>query len=358
MENDQPNNLVPQNNQPPAPYGPTQEHAADVVREQINQIYQKDPPNQPKADQENPYQRSHQQNFDWSQYHSAWQQYYQEYYRQYYSQHATKTAQPQQTQTTEALKNDLRSKVRQQAKAFRQSHHFIPVISALTVGLVFLFLQFNSVFIAHVSAYISPGKLEGENIVISQPGASLTVSPEPRLIVPKINLDAPVNYGISALDDATVQKALQDGIVHYKLPAADSLPGELGNTVLLGHSSNDIFAAGKYKFALVLADQLAIDDTFFLHYNGTRYTYKVTDKKIINPDEVATLQTGYGKPMATLVTCTPPGTTFKRLLIFAEQISPDPAESLKPAETQTKDNKPSDIPGNAPTLFEKFFNLF
>lgn len=365
MNNQPKNELTPadggQNTPAPSASGPTNDHAANVVRGQIDQIYNKDQP----TTQENPYNRTHQENFDWTKYHSAWQEYYQEYYRRHYEQSQPPTEapavitggdEPPKTRV-QALKADIRNKVTQQAKGFRKSHHFMPVVSALVVGLLFLLLQFNSIFIAQVKAYISPGALEGQSVVVTDPLTSLTVGPEPRLIIPKINVDVPVDYTVTALDDPTVQVALKGGAVHYKVPAADSLPGQYGNSVFLGHSSNDVFAGGDYKFAFVLTDRLEPGDTFYLHYNSIRYTYKVTEKKVINPDEISALQIGNAKPMVTLVTCTPPGTALKRLLIYAEQVSPDPASATQPP-APTPATQSDDLPGNAPTLFEQIIDIF
>lgn len=344
----------------PSPQHPAQQQAAaTVARAQVDAALTQD---QPATDVNNPYARTHHQGFDWRTYHSAWQDYYKEYYRRYYQAISDQQAgeappQPEHQPTPESLKQDLLQTVKTQAHKFKKSSHFLPVLSALAVGCLFLFLQFNSIFIAQVRAYVSPGALEGQNLVITNPTENIQVGPEPRLVIPKINVDIPVNYDVTALDDATVQVALRDAAVHYKLPGADSVPGQFGNVGILGHSSNDVFAAGSQKFALVLADHLEPGDSFYLHYGGLRYTYKVTEKKVINPNEVGVLQVGYDKPMATLITCTPPGTALKRLLVFGEQINPDPAGATKPAET-TPDSNNQSIPGNSPTLLEQIWGLF
>lgn len=339
-----------------------QERSADVARHQVNNFYANHgEPNQPKL--QDPYNRTHEQTFDWQTYHSAWQEYYQEYYRRYYS-NQNPAAQPiigadesiVDSGKVSSLKNDIKQKVKEQATAIKRSHHFLPIISAIVVGLLFLLLQFNGLLVAQARAYVSPGELEGKSLAIANPTTNFEVGPEPRLIIPKINVDVPVIYDITSLDDPTVQVGLRNGVVHYKVPGADSLPGQLGNSTFLGHSSNDVFAGGDYKFTFLLLDNLNSGDTFFLHYQGVRYTYKVTEKKVINPDQISALQLGYDKPMATLITCTPPGTALRRLLVYGEQISPDPAAASQPAETSGS-TQTETIPGNSPTVFERVFNL-
>ena len=137
------------------------------------------------------------------------------------------------------------------------------------------------------------------------------------------------------------------------------MPGQTGNTVVLGHSSNDVFDDGKYKFVFVQLDRLESGDKFYLHYNGTRYTYQVTEKKIIDPTEVNQLVINNGKPLATLVTCTPPGTALKRLIVIGEQISPDPSTASEQTADQTKPTaeRTTAIGGVAPSFFERLFNV-
>lgn len=365
----------------------TRQQAAEIVRSQIDQIYTHNPPNQPKEQQppqqENPYQRTHQENFDWRKYHSAWQQYYQQYYQRYYWQqlHAErqKLTEPHAKATTDeitkpvgmitgqdpagspkthiaAIKNDLLGKVKERATKVRESQHFVPLLSALAVGGVFLFLQFNNALIAQVHAYVSPGSLESNAIVVD-PTANITVGPEPRLIIPKINVDLPINYNETALDDATIQVALKDGAVHYKLPGANAVPGQFGNTVILGHSSNDIFNQGAYKFVFVLLDRMEVGDTFYSHYEGKRYIYKVTEKKVIDPTEISALQLGTDKPRFTIVTCTPPGTALKRLLVIAEQISPDPSGAQAAPQEPPQQAAPP-LPGEGKSVLEQIWDFF
>jgi len=123
---------------------------------------------------------------------------------------------------------------------------------------------------------------------------------------------------------------------------------------VLGHSSNDVFDNGVYKFVFVQLDKMEKGDTFYLHYNGTRYTYSVTEKKVIDPTQVSQLVLGGDKPMATLVTCTPPGTALKRLVVIAEQISPDPTKATQHSASSGS-TQPGNIAGNSPTLLERLF---
>lgn len=342
----------------------------------------------------NPYERTHTphpqpQAEQWKQYHSAWQNYYQKYYEAYYTEQTKQAAalqapqpvveQAPRQQDTEAqgyftqqtdlertnedlskdqalfeLRQKLLGKVRKQAKKVRSSKHFVPIAASLVVVLIFLFLQYNRVIVATVSAYVSPGSIDPQNIVIDPTGGA-EVSQDPRLVIPKINVDVPAIYGIGN-DHASQMSAMEKGVAHFAIPGASSKPGEIGNTVLSGHSSNDLFDGGDYKFIFAQLEKLQIGDTIYANYEGKRYTYVITKKEVVKPTEVNKLIYPTDKPMLTLITCTPLGTALNRLLVTAEQISPDPsAAAAAPAGSGQEGNEGASIPGDSPTLLERLF---
>jgi sortase A len=359
---------------------PGRDEAVRIVRQQVAAAYEQttsDPTEEAKTDS----QSSNGQ--DWQQYHTAWQQYYQQYYHRYYLQQnyeqrrqslldsANQAASPNSgpeiitgdngtwASPAQQLKQNLLATVGRRARKVQASHHFVPLVSALAVGLLFMFLQYNRLMVADAKAYVSPGSIVNQtDTILVDPTLSSNVGPEPKLIIPKINVNIPVSFDVDSLENQPVQDALTRGVVNYRLPGAASVPGQAGNTVILGHSSNDVFDPGSYKFAFVLLDRLEPGDLFYINYMNKRYIYKVSEKKVINPNQFSVLQIGNSKPTATLVTCTPIGTARQRLLVFADQISPDPARAAATPVSSPANNQPVNIPGNSPTLLDRLLHLF
>lgn len=364
---------------------PDRDAAVQLMRQQIRSIYE-ETPSEKQHQELSPYKQTHNEHIDhaaanttessdWNQYHSAWQSYYQQYYERYYlaqlhrrqqsvkpaasqpQQQGAVSSQPQQELSEDQAVNELRTKllseVKERSTKVRKSRHFMPIVAALSVALVFSLLQYNRLLVAQVKAYVSPGSINPQNVILD-PTTSTKVGPEPKVIIPKINVDAPVIYDVPSLAENVIQDKLRSGVVHYPIPGASSVPGQIGNTVILGHSSNDVFDDGAYKFVFVQLDKLEKGDTFYLNYQGTRYTYSVTEKRVIDPTEVSQLVIDTNKPLATLVTCTPPGTALKRLVVIAEQISPDPTKATANTNSSTSSKLPN-IAGNSPTLFERLF---
>lgn len=373
--------------------GHNQAAAANVLRSQIEALYEspqqvaeeppesiaKAPAPQVQTEELNPYHRTHnphpQPEVDqWKEYHSAWQTYYQKYYEGYYTHQLSKAAPADQTpashyfssqptdaeQTAEELSNDqalfelrqkLLGRVQESAQKVRRSRHFVPIVAALLVVLVFVFLQYNRVFVSNVMAYVSPGSIDPQNIVID-PSTDVVVSSEPRLIIPKINVDVPVLYDVGTDYDSQMA-AMEKGVAHFPIPGANSHPGEIGNTAIAGHSSNDLFDTGDYKFIFAQLEKLVPGDSIYANYNGKRYTYVVTKTETVKPTDIGHLVYPATKPVLTLITCTPLGTALNRLLVTAEQVSPDP--SAASAAPQSETTETTAIPGNSPTFLEKLF---
>jgi LPXTG-site transpeptidase (sortase) family protein len=234
------------------------------------------------------------------------------------------------------------------AKQHLQSLAFGLGLGALVI-LVFLFGFFNEMVIA---PFIQPNNhAEATPIILTQ--NSVAPSSTPEVIVPKINVELPIIYGTST-NESDVENSLQDGVVHY---ASTSVPGQQGNAAFFGHSSNNIFNPGKYKFAFVLLHELVPGDIFYLTYNGKVYTYRVFQKQIVQPTDTWVLNPVQGKTAtATLITCDPPGTSLHRLVVWGEQIDPSPdVNTNAPAPTQVA-TQPKVLASNGPTLWGRFWH--
>lgn len=140
-----------------------------------------------------------------------------------------------------------------------------------------------------------------------------------RVVVPKIGLDAIVVEGAS-------RKALSEGPGHMKETA---MPGENGNSVITGH--RDTFFRHIYE--------LNKGDDILVKRNGQTYTYQVTGKKIVLPEDVSVLRQTTD-PQLTLITCYPTyyvGPAPKRLVVFSRLVQGQtgpPAQALSHAAAQ------------------------
>jgi sortase A len=135
-----------------------------------------------------------------------------------------------------------------------------------------------------------------------------------RISIPKINLTAVVVEGVG-------RKQLLLGPGHIKQTPS---PGEAGNSVISAH--RDTFFRHIYE--------LNKGDVITVERNGMTYSYKVTGKKITDPDDVSVLKQT-NDPQLTLITCYPTyyvGPAPERLVVFSKRV--DGTETQ--ARTETK----------------------
>lgn len=127
------------------------------------------------------------------------------------------------------------------------------------------------------------------------------------LSIPKIKVE---NAEVS-----TVDYDLERHLIQY---LGTSIPGEKGTAVIFGHSTLPyLFNPNDYKTIFAHAHNLEIGDEIFATVEGVTYEYKIFSINITDPEDTNILSQSYDHSYITLVTCTPPGTIWKRLIVRA-----------------------------------------
>lgn len=144
----------------------------------------------------------------------------------------------------------------------------------------------------------------------------LSSNQEFRIIIPKLDLISAIIKNIDPYNKDEYLPALSRGVAQAK---GSALPDSIGNIFLFAHSTNSPFIS-YYNAVFYLINKLTPSDEIYLSYQGKKYKYVVTETKIINPSEVQYLQTSEKKHSLTLMTCWPPGTTWKRLLVISRLV--------------------------------------
>ncbi len=136
---------------------------------------------------------------------------------------------------------------------------------------------------------------------------------------------APENYLISipslGLEDSDVSLKNEDltkTLVHYPQTA---LPGQYGSPVIFGHSTlPQFFDPQNYKTIFTTLPKIKVGSDIFVSFDGIEYTYRVIKTYEVKPNELWVLRQDYSQKSLKLVTCVPPGTTLRRLIVEAQLI--------------------------------------
>jgi LPXTG-site transpeptidase (sortase) family protein len=381
---------TPQDSAPAGGPTPDKDLAAEIIRKKIEQLYAKEQKEQQTTEHpETVHHGSQHQQFihnltssgkSLEEIQTAWHAYYlqlpddqkKQVWQEFYQTHARNRQAATDKAIAEAskdnsklhhhkvstrnvgqIKKQLLGQVNGQGQGkgkLQTKQHLQALLFGLGVGSIVVILLLFSFFNERIIApFIQPSRTVTNTPIIS--GDSEAIGPNPEVIIPKINVEIPVVYTQPSVAESAIENSLEDGVVHY---ATTPLPGQVGNAVIFGHSSNNILNKGKYKFAFVLLNRLEVGDTFILTKDGKRFVYRVYDRKIVKPTEVGVLGNTAKPATATLITCDPPGTSINRLVVIGEQISPN--ASANTASTATApSNQPAVIPSNSVSLWSRIY---
>jgi len=100
-----------------------------------------------------------------------------------------------------------------------------------------------------------------------------------------------------------------------------AMPGDLGNAVIFGHSVlPQFFNPKNYLTIFSTLHTLSPGDQIIITEDNTTYTYVIREMYQIEPGDLSPLAQNYGGRYLTVITCTPPGTYLRRLIVRAELV--------------------------------------
>lgn len=149
---------------------------------------------------------------------------------------------------------------------------------------------------AHLQNWVQPAP------ALPVPEPSVQVQTATRIVIPKINVDAPIIAGVTWED-------LKKGVGH--LPGS-AQPGQRGNLYLAAH--NDIFGE-IFRYL----ENLDPGDEYYIYAGETKFTYVVREKRIINPTDVEVMLPTT-EPVATLQSCYPYLIDTHRIIVVGDLV--------------------------------------
>ena len=172
-----------------------------------------------------------------------------------------------------------------------------------------------AIYLPFINLYLNPQK-----VLATLPGSDFY------LTIPKIEAQAPIIANVDPWNESTYLPVLQQGIGS----ATGSVsPDQKGLIYLFAHSSDVPWRITRYNTAFLRLGDLKAGDQIVITKNNQRYNF-VMDKSVeVWPSDVTYLKAlelnsrGIEESQQTtliLQTCTPIGTSLKRLLVFAHRV--------------------------------------
>lgn len=131
------------------------------------------------------------------------------------------------------------------------------------------------------------------------------------LSIPKLGIK---NAKVSAVDTK-----LSEHLVQYFTTSNN--PVEKGTSVIFGHSTlPQLFSETNYKTIFANLHTLETGDEFSVNVENKEYAYRIFSIEIVDPKDPNIFSQSHDNSYITLVTCTPPGTVWKRLILRASLV--------------------------------------
>jgi sortase A len=125
------------------------------------------------------------------------------------------------------------------------------------------------------------------------------------LSIPKIHVE---NAVVSTVDT--------DVSLHMINFPGTAVPPAKGTAAVFGHSTlPSLFDPNNYKTILAMAHTLVVGDKILVTVNNMQYSYIIDNISIVDAEDTSYLAQETDSSYLTIITCTPPGTIWKRLII-------------------------------------------
>lgn len=135
--------------------------------------------------------------------------------------------------------------------------------------------------------------------------------------VPSVGIHTSITMNVDGQNMPEYLAALEKGAAHYK---GTPHPGEAGSSLLFAHSSFTKPLPNSADAIFRALHFVHIGDTVIVQNKFHKYVYEIYQTRVIVPTDLEFLSQS-GPTRVTLMTCTPLGSTAKRLLVYAKQIS-------------------------------------
>lgn len=165
-----------------------------------------------------------------------------------------------------------------------------------------------------------------ENVVNNeQVSSSKSENSDIFINIPKIAANALIIKDVDPFNKKEYEEALKRGVAQA---TGTGLPGEGKTIYLFAHSTSaDIFVP-QYNAVFYKLEKLAAGDTIELKTSTQSLIYEVKAKAVVAANDTSFLTPSDGEKLI-LQTCYPPGTSFERLLIFADPVDNKEGSNIK-----------------------------
>ncbi len=132
--------------------------------------------------------------------------------------------------------------------------------------------------------------------------------------IPKINAYSRIVLNVNPDEKEEYEMALNKGVAHAQ---NTNVPGE-GFSFIFAHSSLPPWKMTRINTPFLRLGEIKHGDEIIVYKYSERLRFVVENTQIVGPHEMQKVY-GVKEPYLVLMTCSPVGTSLRRLLVFARQ---------------------------------------
>jgi LPXTG-site transpeptidase (sortase) family protein len=136
------------------------------------------------------------------------------------------------------------------------------------------------------------------------------------VVIPAISAKAQVIPNVSTTNKSEYLDALTRGVAHAK---GTNFPGSSKPIFLFSHSTDSPSNFIRYNAIFYLLRKLEAGDHIIIYFADKKYIYEVSELVRVDANDTSWLTNQADEEKLYLMTCDPPGTTLKRLLVIAKR---------------------------------------
>ncbi len=147
-------------------------------------------------------------------------------------------------------------------------------------------------------------EIEREEVIIKEGNIEIT----------KLGVLAPIIFPATE-DEKELEKSLDLGTVHFP---SSALPGQTGQTIILGHSAPLNWPRIKYDWVFSRLNELGPGDEITVFFNNKEYRYAVINTVFLERgEEIPERELAEHNNIVVLISCWPPGKDLRRIAVEA-----------------------------------------
>jgi len=199
----------------------------------------------------------------------------------------------------------------------------------LAYGIIIFMFSYGQIITQELNYNLSDGEIDQTITKVSQEvnaqdpseveieAAEYNLTAYFSIVIPKIDAAANIIPNVDGTDSKDYLAALKKGVAHAK---GTSFPGQAGRIFLFSHSTDSPTNFAQYNAVFYLLRKLEIGDRITVFFAARKYVYEVTAKIVADPDDTHLIESKSGEEELILMTCDPPGTTWRRLIVIAKPV--------------------------------------